>query len=308
MPPIAPLRPRPGPSQTSGPSPCPKLGFDLTEPIYSESVAFFIVSDDATSVVSLRLCRYPAASTAWLWAHVFTPDVEFVYNVDHLPCDDRQLDVEADDLAYTATDDLPVRFQRNGPRVAPAGGEVDLTVIAHRGCEAPDADGDVPVRVHGSFTPGAAAGATLEGRSELLGAGLVTVESPDRPPFTVSGRAQFHEQHQDRPRFVVPFTYASLRGEDLSVIALIGKHASGGFARGIDGDRRLTEARIPEPIGDEHPIELVDDSGHRLHGIAHVSRSFTLPLYGQPWWGTIVTAELGGRQLSGSINRWRFEA
>ena len=294
--------------------PCGSLGFDITAPIWSESVALFVTTPAAASAASIRLFRFPSAGTAWLWVHVFTPNAAWAYNVDHVPCGSEVTSVDGDDVAYRAGG---ATFTRLGPREAPTGGTIDVEVAAHAGHEAPDVDGETPIRVSGTFTPAVSAMATLPGRSELLGDASVRVQVGDGEAITIAGHAQFHEQHQDNPRFVVPFTYASLRGPDLSLIALIGPRASGGF-----GSRRATASgsaapaspqrysavRIPEPEGGRHAIELEAGPGEALTGEAVVVHSFTIPVYGRPWWGTLVTATIDGAPLSGSVNRWRFGA
>lgn len=298
--------------------PCPKMGFDITAPIWSESVALFVTTPDAASAVSIRLCRYPSAGTEWLWVHAFTPGGAWAYNVDHLPCGDDVTDVDAGDVSYRAGG---AELTRLGPRDGPTGGAIDVEVAAHRGPEAPDSEGAVPIRISGTFTPAMSAGATLPGRSELLGDARVRVQVGE-DVFTVDGHAQFHEQHQENPRFVVPFTYASLRGPDLSLIALIGPRASGGFGRRREESaaaaaasasvpataQRYSAARIPEPEGGRHPIELELEGGGRVAGEATVVHSLIIPIYGRPWWGTLVTATVDGASLSGSVNRWRFGA
>lgn len=286
-----------------GLAPCDRIGFDVTQPVWSESVALFVTSADGQSAVSLRLCRYPSAGTAWVWAHVFTPEGSWAFNVDHHPCGPEVTDVDADDVTYAVDG---ITFDRHGSRATPSGGSVAMRVMAHQGAEAPDAEGTEPVNITGAFTPSAAAGATLPGRSELLGEATVLIDAEGHAPITVSGHAQFHEQHQDAPRFVVPFTYASLRGPDLSMIALIGPRASGGFSRGGDGEHRYTAARIPAPIDSAHAIELDAETGATVTGRAEVVRSFTIPVYGRPWWGTIVAATIDGHRLTGSVNRWRY--
>ena len=300
-------------SRGPGLDPCAGIGFDITEPIWSESVALFVTSADATEAVSLRLCRYPEAGTAWLWAHVFTTDGAWSYNVDHLPCAGSVTDVDAADATYAIDG---ATFTRSGPRDAATGGAVAVQVDAHPGADAPDEEGTTPVRIHGTFTPAGTGGGTLPGRSELLGQAEIAVELPDRT-VTVAGAAQFHEQHQSNPRFVVPFTYASLRGPALSLVALVAPRASGGFAihhdrAGVDaGEPRLVtfrEARLSEPDDGAHRVELIaEDPADTLRGDARVVHSFTIPLYGRPWWGPLVTADLDGKPVSGSVNRWRFQ-
>lgn len=298
-----------------GLDPCAEIGFDITQPIWSESVALFVTSADATEAVSLRLCRYPEAGRAWLWAHVFTADGAWSYNVDHLPCDGTITDVDAADVTYAIDG---ASFTRAGDREAATGGTVAVEVDAHAGADAPDETGATRLRITGAFTPAGAGGGILPGRSELLGHAEVTVELPDRT-IVMAGRAQFHEQHQSNPRFVVPFTYASLRGPELSLVALVAPRGSGGFAlhHGPSGagtaaaaSRAVTfaEARIAVPDDDGHAIELLaEDPADGVTGHASIVHSFTIPVYGRPWWGTLVTADLDGAAVSGSVNRWRFQ-
>lgn len=288
----------------SGLEPCRALNYDHLAPEWSSSVALFVTSPNARDAVSVRLAVTPSAGTAWLWVHAIVDGRELAYNVDHVVARRRPVDVLADDAVYE-TPAGSCRLARIGPRGAPQWTEIDVTVSAHEGLRAPDAPGPVKLRVHGRFQPAAAEGGTLPGRSELLGDADIAVVVDGEEIGRVAGASQWHEQHQDAPRFVTPFTYASLRGPSLSLIALIGPNASGGFARGEDGERTFDAAVIPEPEDRQHAFALHGPDGS-LEGQLSVVHELIIPVYGRPWWGTLVAGEIDGHPVSGSVNRWRF--
>jgi hypothetical protein len=264
----------------------------------------FVASGDGLDAVSLRLCTYPSVGTAWVWVHAICGGESWSYNLDHVRSGSERVDVMGADPVYEVAD-ASVRFMRRGRREAPEEGVVDVDVPAHRGLCAPNAPGTSALRISATFSPTASQGGILPGRSELLGTAAVAISVDGRAIGTVRGAAHWHEQHQDRVRFVTPFTYASLRGPDVSLVALIVPSGSGGFTRGATCDAVYRAAHIPEPIDGHHPLRLTGDDAD-LRGELEITNEIIIPVLGRPWWGTIVRGTVEGHPVSGSVNRWRF--
>lgn len=279
--------------------------WDLDAEIRSESVLLSCVSADARWGVFTRLCRYPSADTAWVWVHVATPDGAWTYANDQVPCGSEPLDVDADDVRYSAGPGIEGAWEREGPRGTPARAAAQLTVDAHRGTAALVGAGPERVDLGMRFRPAYAAGATLKGRSEALGQADVRVRVGEvEEHFT--GAGQWHEQVQSAPRFRAPFTYVSLVGDDLALIGLHGPRRSGGFVRGAAGDHLVVGVEVDEPDDDgHHALRIEQEDGAVLEGSVDVVHAYELPLYGRRWRGTFVTADVAGHALSGYVNRWR---
>lgn len=259
---------------------------------YSESVLLTAIARDARTGVFARLCRYPDAGVAWLWVHVVAGGRSWTFVDDDAPCSSDHLDLDSDEIAYDARPAADAVWRRSGTRLAPTGASLDLSL--------PDAT------IHVSFTPTHAAGGTLPGRTEVLGKSVVRATVEGRS-VDFEGVGQWHEQEQSAPRFLVPFTYASLAGDDTAMIGLIGPRASGGFLRGRGTDAVLRRMSIAPTGGADtsgFAIEAETDTGDEIRGTAEVGHAYTLPVYGRQWSGTFVTAEIEGRRVAGFVNRW----
>ena len=276
--------------------------FDAAAEIHSESVLLSVVTEDASAALFARLCRYPSAQTAWAWVHVLTAAGCWSYTDDRVGCAPEPLDLTDDVVRYEASAPVRGSWKRNGPRDAPDSAELAISVPAHPVTSGPAGPGTVALNVEARFSPRHGGGGTLPGRSEVLGDAVVEVSAGDTV-LNFGGVAQWHEQEQSAPRFRVPFTYASLQGDGIALIALIGPKASGGFLRGDLGDLRLTEASIgPEDL------MLRTEQGTALRGTSEVVHAYSLPIYGRTWRGTFVRATLEGRSIVGFVNRWDPEA
>ena len=285
--------------------------FDIGADIHSESVLLSVISPDASSGVLTRLCRYPSARVAWVWAHVHTPAGSWTYVDDRLTCGPEALALDAPDLVYTAEPAADARWLRRGSRERPAGAEAALHLESFAdigGSPATLGIDAVDLAVSLRFTPRYDSGGTLAGRSELLGDGDAHVVAAGAE-HRFTGVAQWHEQEQSAARFRVPFTYASLAGDGIALIVLIGPRASGGFVRGTSSDARINRASIAEPRGDgHHAIDVEVDGGAGLAGDLRVVHAYSLPLYGRTWRGTFVAGRLGDHEVSGFVNRWAPDA
>lgn len=276
--------------------------FDIEQPIRSESVVITLCSADAATGLVARLCRYPAAGVAWAWLHGWLPDgTTFGYVDDTLPCDGAVTDTDADDLGYAlVTDAASMTLARTGSRETPASARLSAVVPAHPTDSAPLGPGPRTVEVTASLDLGTAAGSTLPGRSEVHGEGSASVVV-DGVAHQLAGAGQWHEQHQDVPRFRVPFTYAMLAGNGCGAVLLGGPRGSGGFVRIGDDTRQVTAFALGEP-GPTRSLELTFAGGDSVATAVTTAHRYTLPLYRKPWNGSRVTVDIAGHRLAGSLN------
>ena len=269
----------------------------------SESVLLTAIADDARTGVFARLCRYPDAGVAWLWIHVAAEGRSWTFVDDDAPCGPDHLDLDGDSVAYDAGPAADAVWQRSGTRHAPVAASLDVSLAM-----APDgaggADGPVDASILVSFTPAHATGGSLPGRTEVLGRSSVRATIGGRS-IELDGAGQWHEQEQAAPRFLVPFTYVSLAGDDTALLGLIGPRASGGFVRGSGSGTDAALRRVSvDRTATGFAIEAETDGGDTIGGRAEIGHEYTLPVYGRRWSGTFVTAEVDGRRLAGFVNRW----
>src|SRR5215471_1064577 len=68
---------------------------------YSESAMVMSVSDDGTSAVTLRFCRFPEAGVTWLWCHLMRDGQVWAFTRHDLPCGPGRL-ADRTDVTYEA--------------------------------------------------------------------------------------------------------------------------------------------------------------------------------------------------------------
>jgi hypothetical protein len=268
--------------------------------LWSESVYLDCVSADGQAAFVVRLCRYPSAETGWLWGHVFLQGRVYAYTDHYLPCSSTVTPVDSPDARYDLGERSPVVMDRAGPRDAPTLATVRVHFQAHAEAHPGHGPGAHHIMLGASFHPLSASGTTVPGRIELLGR-VSAVVSVDDIETEFTGFGQWHEQHQEQPRFRRPFTYTTLRGERLSFVATRGPVRAVGYAR--RGDQVIAiagyEVGPPAPVR-RLRLELAD--GAVFAGEARMVYSYSVPIYDMRRPGTIVVADIDGERLSGCIN------
>lgn len=261
---------------------------------YSESVYLDCVSLDGLTGMVTRLALHPEEGCCWLWAHVFLPGGQaYSYNRQDLPM--GELGARSGD--YRGPAPLWARFVRNGDRA-----DVKVAVPAHPGPSAPEDNGSFPLSIEASFTPTGASGSNLPGRTERLGQVEATIEVGGER-IALSGHGQFHEQHQEAPRFSVPFTYGTLRGEATGAVFLIGPQRSGGFV--VQGaTQRPASAVAMGPPGTRRSLRVATADGGELFGELTATWRYVLPINGRGRSSSIVSGFLGDKAVSGCVNDW----
>ena len=275
----------------------------MSDSVWSESVYLDAVSPDGTSGLVLRLGRYPSLRTAWVWAHVFTAEGGVGFNDQQVACDQTVVAVEDPDVTYSNADGS-ASFHRDGPRGAIRSGHAAVRVAAHEGTTVPDGPGSIPLVVDATFTPhGVLPGAgNLPGRTEEHGTVRVRASWPGGG-LDLEALGQWHEQHQDAPRFQVPFTYLTVRGAGLSLVAIVGPKASGGIVRRKGEGLRATAVRIAAPADERELVADLDD-GSTLIGLLRTTHRYSVPIGDRRRPGTLVTGTLDGTPVSGCANHW----
>ncbi|HXH22141.1 MAG TPA: hypothetical protein VNN10_08930 [Dehalococcoidia bacterium] len=273
--------------------------------LWSESVYLDCVSPDGETGFVVRLCRYPTERTGWLWAHVFLPGKVFAYTDHYLACPESVTAVEAPDVRYDLGAGSPVAMDRAGPREQPRSASVRVHFQAHAEAHPGHGPGSHHVLLSGSFHPLSASGTSVAGRIELLGSvsGLVTIDDSE---YDLLGFGQWHEQHQEGPRFLRPFTYATLRGERLAFVATRGPLRATGYVR-REGEITPVTAFDIGPRGPRRALRLELADGTELRGEARTTHEYSVPIYDTRRPGTLVVAEVGGERLSGCINDFMRE-
>jgi hypothetical protein len=270
------------------------------QPLWSESVYLDCISPDGQTGFVVRLCRYPTQKAGWLWVHAFLPGKIYGFTDHSLPCSGDVTRVDQPDVTYDLGDDSLVDMVRDGPRDAPDEARVHASVRCHLDPNAPHGAGDHPVEVAATFTPLSASGTTVPGRIELLGQVQATLVIDGRT-VEVAGYGQWHEQHQDQPRFLRPFTYATLRGEELAFVCTRGLLRATGYLRRRGSITPVTGFDI-DPRGPDRAFRLELSDGSTLAGEAVRTHDYSVPIYDTRRPGSVVYARIGDQTLSGCIN------
>lgn len=268
--------------------------------LWSESVYLDCVSSDGQTGFVARLCRYPTESTGWLWLHLFEPGRVYAYTDHYLPCSGAVTRVDEADVEYRLGFGSEAVLRRSGAREHPSGATIEVSVQAHQGPHPGHGPGSHAVTLRASFEPLSASGTSVAGRIELLGR-VSAAASIDGRELALSGFGQWHEQHQEQPRFLRPFTYATLRGERLAFVVTRGPLRATGYAR-RDGKVVPVTGFDIEPRGEVRHMRLELADGSILEGDARRTHDYSVPIYEMRRPGSVVVAEAGGEALSGCIN------
>jgi hypothetical protein len=270
--------------------------------IWSESVYADCVSEDGQSGFIIRLCRYPEQNISWLWAHGFLSGKILAFNDNYLPCPGGITRVEESDVVYALSGEPSVVFERMGPRDQPRVGRVACEVMTHPDPKAVNGPGSEFLQIKAELLPRHHPWRPNQYRSEWLGnieGEIVTTESR----IEIRGLGHWHEQHQKAPRFQIPFTYLSLRGPHLALIATVMKDDISGHVLQGSEVFKMTSIAI-DPPGKKRGFRFTMADGSHHRGKITAIHEYSVPIYDQRRPGTLVTAEAEGEKLSGVVNDW----
>jgi len=290
------------------PSHEPRRGIDHLEgkALESEAVMLACATPKGSSAMFLRLCRYPAEGTTWLWARLITPHGNWYLNDNYLPCASAATDVEAAFAGYATADGETMRLWRRGQRAKPSSCGVSAAMEMHREEAAGSSLDSAAVSIRAKFAPMRAYAGLIADRTEIMGRAHVEIGAGGQS-FAFDALGQFHEQPQSAARFVTPFTYASLWGEKVSSVALFTQAASGGYVFRSERAYRANAFRISAP-GAARSYSLALDGGGKFEVIARRVHEYYIPIYQRLWHGSFVTIEHEGERFAGMINDWREDS
>ncbi len=267
----------------------------------SEAVYLDCVSDDGMTGCVARLCRYPLAGFAWVWVHLFHKGRVLACSHHELPCDASVTDPSAHPTRYSlAWAGGEMDFLRRGGRAAPVSAELRCRALVHNSPHPPHGDGTLPVRVQASFRAAAVAVSNRAGRTEALGGVSVTAEA-DGETLSFTGRGQFHEQVQTEPRFTRPFSYLTLRGPDLGLIAIRGRDGARGYLIRPDSVTEVIRVQLTPP-GSRRWVVLHGRKGERVHGELRTTHDYSIPVFDGYRPGSLVSGTLLDTPVSGCVN------
>lgn len=268
---------------------------------YSESSMVMAMSQDGSSALTLRFCRFPEEGFTWLWCHVVKDGAMYAYTNHDLPADKRRLAG-----APAATYDAPpvsASLARDGGGATLKSVRIDADLMMHRSRRAPHGPGKHAVRLRGVFTPTHVLNAkVLDGRDEVYGtfAGEVTV---DGKAYALAGLSKFHEQRQEAARFDPPFNYAWLAGPGIAGTTLMGaKGGGGGFV--IDGVEDVAKSMKADPPGNRRDMLYVFEKAGPTPGRLDAVVRYQVPIFGKAWRGSFVRGTVGTRAVVGVSNDW----
>ena len=272
------------------PTDLPPLG--QTSP--SESVHFTFATDDGALQGTVRLCRYPQAGVSWGWIFLRSPAGLHLLVDHHLPCSPEATPLEADHVRYVSEAPLALTFERDGAMSHP-----QACRIAARGVSRPHGGAPVEIGITAAFTPDRGFAGLLAGRSEVFGSATGVARVGERSfPFTARG--QHHEQAQAAARFTSPFSYGLLWSDKTAVTLLATPDTSGGYRLRGGGVETATDVTLTKPGRTRHGRVTLGGKARTLA----VRELALLPvdIYGRPWRGAMVEAEVDGERLRGVLN------
>ncbi|MBI1339362.1 hypothetical protein GC169_04010 [bacterium] len=272
--------------------------------IYSESIQFSCSDAGGEHFLVVRVCQYPELARSWLWAALRTPD-GFCQVYDHSAEGPAERSTEPGGSHALYRSNAPrgsLLFHRTGPQAEPTSASA---LGQFTGWSTPDAFGarsGGEVALEAAFERSAGFVGNLRDRSEMFGSGDVALTIDGRA-VRFSGPAQFHEQPQTAPRFVVPFLYASIWGEGLaSTITQVARAPRGYVIDG--GEQTLFRGVAAGPPAASRWLALLSEDGRVERWTFEEVRPYWIEIYGKAWRGALVRGEARGRPVTGFINNW----
>ena len=262
-------------------------------PIYSESVQLSLADTGGENFLSIRLCQYPDAGIAWLWAAVLI-DGEFIQVADNaVPWQGVASvfpgEAQASYAAQSASASLS--FVRSGTLSQPVLGRMNFASRTHPGAQ-----------VEVTFLPSDLYQGLIPGRAEVFGRAVAELSIGDRS-FKLEGPGQWHEQQQSNPRFVTPFVYASLWGKGIFATFLQTPEASGGYLISSGGVTEYAKAEFNGPQSIRQ-VRMMTADGLISDFRFEQRHQYTLDIYGKPWRGSFVHGKIEDSVVSGFLNSW----
>jgi len=269
--------------------------------LWSESVRMDSQSADGEEGFWLRICRYPGNDTTWTWGHVFTYNGLYAFTDHYQPCSEQRTDLSQNQVTYqSGQGSNQVTLVRNGTQLSPLSCSARARVNMHKRNDAPHGAGNYPVAIDAEFTSLTSYADLLPGRTEVQGRVQATIEVENqRLQFDSLG--QFHEQPQERPRWMSPFTYLSVWSEELAATCILTPRSSNGFVF-QNGELFLVSEIAIEPPAPSRGLLITLANGRTLEGRTETKHQFAIPVYDNDWNGSRVFASINGTNCAGAVN------
>jgi hypothetical protein len=243
-----------------------------------------LVNSNGQRGLIVRVSHDPEANRAELWVHLFLDGQLFAHMSVH-PCPPIAARFTGDERQHLALD-----LEQAQLRLAVQVDETDRAVFGA---------GSIPLAVTLAWSSEQRRGSNLRGRDEQLvmvnaqvTVGELSVE--------IQGWGHQHTQLQEVPRFSVPFTYLSLRGDHAGLVGLLAPGIERGFGQlggealdisGLAIDAPATERRLRLNT----PVQTIE-------GLLQRTYRYWIPMVGTWRDGSIVMGHLGQACVSGVIN------
>ena len=271
---------------------------------WSESVMVLCLDSEIRNGLSMRLSRYPDLGLTWLWIHVIRDGEVYAYTDQFLPSTGTHITSEQMGAEYTVPG-VKARMARTGTAAGMQGMSFSADVLAHRGPDAINGPGTIPISLSGVFHPGALHKNAQAGRFERSGHVEAVTEVAGRK-LAISGVAKAHEQTQTNPRFGSSFTYAMLWSDKASLVGLLARDARFGDFISKGEDRPINQF-YAEPWSPQRKFAAKFKDGTVLQGEAKTRVRFEVPVFNRVWHGQMVQASIGGERMVGMVNDWKPE-
>lgn len=274
---------------TTSPSTLPPEGSE----IYSESIETALADPSGRNFLSVRLCQYPKAGVAWIWAAVYLDGKFWKFENNAVRwAGEPSVEPEAQHAEYAArVGTTQVRYVRNGANQTPTNGKMTFASKENGGIE-----------IEVVFSPATQFVGLIPGRTEAFGRSVAKVRTGGQD-VTFAGPGKWHEQQQTESRFTVPFVYASLWGDNVFSTLLQTPQGSGGYFIQNDTVTVFSDAQFAPPA-ETRWVHLSGPDGSATGLELKEVHHYFLTIYRKPWRGSLVTANILGTPVCGYANNW----
>jgi len=184
-------------------------------------------------------------------------------------------------------------------------GATKVTVGAHSSAEPPPGSGPLPLEIEARFESAHRPVNVRPGRMEVMGRVWASVRTP-AGVRKFNGVGKWHEQVGDRPRFAAAFTYLSVMGERIGLLAV--RVPNGAFGYAWTGDQIVMVKAIEiDPIAKQRKFRVTLENGRVIAGEAVTRHLISVPVEGQRRPGATVLVESDIGAMIGHLNDWQPE-
>jgi hypothetical protein len=243
-----------------------------------------LVNPDGQRALIVRVSHDPEANRAELWVHLFLDGRLFAHMSAH-PCPPIATRFTGNEHQYVAFDLEQARL-----RLMVQADETDRAVFGA---------GSIPLAVTLAWSSDQRRGSNLRGRNEQLVMANAQVTVGELS-VEFQGWGHQHTQVQEAPRFSVPFTYLSLRGDRAGLVGLLAPGIERGFGQLCGESLDIAGLSIDAPAM-ERRLRL-NTPGQPIEGLLQQTYRYWIPMGGTWRDGSIVKGHLGQACVSGVIN------